>query len=66
MTFLLAILVIVLHSIFVVAAIVKINQAILYILLALNYFLVIGLIISYVQITRFDPVDEFIIDPDRA
>lgn len=62
----LALLVIILHSIFIVKPITKIDNPILYILLALNYGLVVGLIITYAQITAFDPVDSYIINPDLA
>ena len=44
----------------------KIDHPILYILLALNYILLAGLIITYAQITVFDPVDTYIINPDLA
>jgi hypothetical protein len=49
-----------------VKAITKIDHVILYILLALNYGLVLGLIITYVQITVFDPVDTYILNPNLA
>jgi hypothetical protein len=61
-TFLLALLVIILHSIFNVAAIRKIDHPILYVLLAINYILLVLIIYVYVRITVFDPVDTYIIN----
>jgi len=58
--------VLILHSIFLVKAITKIDHPVLYILLAINYGLVLGLIITYIQITVFDPVDTYILKPDLA
>ncbi len=66
LTFFLAILILILHSIFNVRAIIKINQTILYILLAFNYLLVVALIVTYYRVTTFDPVDRFIIDPQLS
>ena len=62
-TFLLALSVVVLHSIFVVKPLTKIDHPILYILLGIHYLLLAGLIITYIQITVFDPVDSFILWP---
>lgn len=52
---------VILHSVFVVRPIIKIDHPILYVMLGVNYALVIGLIFTYVQITFLDPVDSFIL-----
>lgn len=66
LTFSLAILILILHSIFNVKAIITIDQPILYIMLALNYFLVVALIYTYYRVTTFDPVDTYIINPQQS
>ena len=62
----LGISVIILHSIFNVAAIRKIDHPILYIMLALTYVLVICIVYAYIKITVLDPVDRYIITPNLA
>lgn len=57
---------IVLHSIFEVAAIIKIYNTILFVVLALHYSLIVAIIYLYVRITLFDPVDSYIIEPGLA
>lgn len=57
---------VILHSVFIVGAIFKIGHPILYVMLGVNYVLVVGLIFTYVQITTQDPVDSFILDPELA
>lgn len=57
---------VILHSVFVVKPVIKIDHPILYVLLSVNYVLVIGLVLTYVQVTRFDPVDSFILEPALA
>ena len=59
-------LVVVLHSIFEVAAIRAIDHPVLYIMLALNYILIICLIYVYIRITIFDPVDSYLLTPKLA
>lgn len=66
LTLFLALLILILHSIFNVRAIIKINNPILYIMLGFNYILVLILIFTYYQVTTFDPVDRFIIDPQHS
>lgn len=66
MTLALTIIVVVLHSVFNVAAIIAIDHPILYILLAIDYGTTLGLIVTYVQITLSDPVDSYIVDPLQA
>lgn len=65
-TFILAILILILHSIFNVKAIITINQPILFVMLALDYFLVLSLIYTYYKVTTFDPVDTFITNPQLS
>lgn len=66
LTLALALLVVVLHSIFLVSPIRKIDHPILYIMLAINYILVVCLVYVYVRITIFDPVDSYIVKPGLA
>lgn len=66
MTLCLALLVVVLHSIFLAAAIRKIDHPVLWIMFAINYILVVCLVYVYVRITIFDPVDTYILEPGRA
>ena len=63
LTLFLAVGVVLLHSVFIVAPIIKIHQPILYIILAFNYLLVAALIIVYIKIILLDPVDSFITNP---
>lgn len=65
-TFALALLVLVLHSIFLVSPIRTIDHPILYVMLGLHYLVLILLIITYVKITVFDPVDTYITHPNLA
>lgn len=65
-TFGLALLVLVLHSIFLISPIRVIDHPILYVLLALNYILLVLLVFTYARITVFDPVDTYIINPNLA
>lgn len=58
--------VVALHSVFVIRPIFYINFTLLYILLGLNYALLLVIIISYIQITTFDPVDTFILNPEQC
>lgn len=69
LTLAIMIILISLHSIFVVSPLIKINHPILILLFVLYYLTLIILIRDYIWITTFDPVDPFIIDPislDRA
>ena len=55
-----------LHCIFVVTPLIALNNCILYVLLAINFLLLLIIIIDYVKITIFDPVDSLILDPAKA
>ena len=55
-----------LHCIFVVIPLIALNNCILYVLLAINFLLLLIIIIDYVKITIFDPVDSLILDPAKA
>lgn len=59
-------LILILHSVFNVAAIIEIDHPILYVLLGLTYLVVILLIITYVHITTKDPVDDLVPNPYKA
>lgn len=55
----------ILHSIFIVGPIASINHYILNLLLALHYLLFLFLVIDYIIITNFDPVDRLIPDKNQ-
>ena len=61
-TVVIVILQIVLHSVFVVPALPKVNQAILWVILGLHYFLLLFLIYDYLYLTIKDPVDKLVIN----
>lgn len=55
-----------LHCIFVVIPLLALNNCILYVLLAINFVLLLIIIIDYVKITILDPVDSLILDSAKV
>ena len=55
-----------LHCIFVVIPLIALNNCILYVLLAINFVLLLIIIIDYVKITILDPVDSLILDSAKV
>ena len=54
---------IVLHFVFLTSAIQSINSPILWVLFGIYFGLLLIIIVSYIQIVTFDPVDRCLIDP---
>ena len=65
-TIILMVILIVLHSVFNVAAIIAINNSILWVILIFHYVLLAFIIVVYIIITIRDPVDDYILDPYLA
>ena len=57
---------VVLHSVFNVAAIIAINNEILWVMLIFHYVILAFLIVVYLVITIRDPVDDYLLDPYLA
>ena len=57
------IIMIILHSTFIVRPVITINNEILNILLALHYLTLLFIIVDYIIIVSFDPVDPLIVNP---
>ena len=65
-TTVLVLILIILHAVFVISGIARINHEILWIMLAFHFALMLFVIILYFQITIFDPVDRYILNPKLA
>ena len=61
-TLILFIIQLVLHSVFVVPVLDDIHHAVLWVLLALHYVLLIGIAFDYINLTINDPVDPLVLD----
>ena len=63
-TFLLYLVQLVLHSVYIVPGVVKIDHPILWVFLGVHYACLMFVIYDYVWIMAHDPVDRLVLDPE--